>query len=78
MKYPCDMQIYHLAQMKTSESVGSEPLRSKVHIGCIRINFNIAFSRTRNDNCMTFHLHMEIQSSTKEGTMVYMFLFYAN
>jgi len=24
---------------------------------------------------MTFHLQMEIQSSTKEGTMVYMFLF---
>jgi hypothetical protein len=34
--------------------------------------------RIRKVNCMTFHLQMEIQSSTKEGTMVFRFLFYAN
>ena len=39
---------YKLVQMKTSESVGSEPLGS-IYIGYIRINFNIAFPRTRND-----------------------------
>ena len=29
-------------------------------------------------NCMTFHLQMEIQTCTKEGTIVYRVLFYVN
>ena len=67
---------FKLSQMKTHKVCGhSVPLGPKLFIGCIRINFKIEFSLTKDGNVtwidIKYSFQVDIQSSTEEDTIVY-------